>query len=92
VPVPNRRGVGRQRRFQTRKLETRSGYEGLYEVSDLGRVRSLDRIVPHRHVRQRRVDGRPMVPVDDAGSAASASVTNLARFERAIRGYDVRAA
>ena len=24
------------------------GYEGLYEVSDQGRVRSLDRVVPHR--------------------------------------------
>lgn len=24
------------------------GYEGLYEVSNLGRIRSLDRVVPHR--------------------------------------------
>lgn len=30
------------------------GYEGLYEVSDLGQVRSLDRIVPGRWGQQRR--------------------------------------
>jgi NUMOD4 motif len=31
------------------------GYEGLYEVSDLGRVRSLDRIVERKDGRQQRV-------------------------------------
>ena len=34
-----------------------AGYEGSYEVSDLGRVRSLDRLVPHG-ARLMRVDGR----------------------------------
>lgn len=33
------------------------GYEGIYEVSDLGRVRSLDRIVEHLGG-ERRVEGR----------------------------------
>lgn len=31
------------------------GYEGLYEVSDQGRVRSLDRITPHGHSRKGRM-------------------------------------
>lgn len=34
------------------------GYEGLYEVSNLGRVRSLDREVPNRWERPKPVKGR----------------------------------
>lgn len=34
------------------------GYEGMYEVSDLGQVRSLDRVVPDRYRGQRRLRGR----------------------------------
>jgi hypothetical protein len=41
------------------------GYEGIYEVSDRGRVRSLDREVPHGALGSVRVAGRMMVPVDD---------------------------
>ena len=40
------------------------GYEGMYEVSDRGRVRSLDREV-QRGLSAIRVDGRMMVPVND---------------------------
>jgi hypothetical protein len=34
------------------------GYEGLYEVSDRGRVRSVDRVVPHRRFGQVKRKGR----------------------------------
>lgn len=34
------------------------GYEGYYQVSSLGRVRSLDRIVPHPRLYQQTVKGR----------------------------------
>lgn len=34
------------------------GYEGYYRVSNLGRVRSLDRIIPHPRVYQQFVEGR----------------------------------
>lgn len=34
------------------------GWDGLYEVSDLGRVRSLDRTVPHRYSGQVTLRGR----------------------------------
>ena len=34
------------------------GYEGLYEVSDQGRVRSLDREVPHPRYGRQRIAGR----------------------------------
>src|SRR6266436_2003947 len=30
-----------------------SGYEGLYEVSDLGRIRGLDRLVPYKRTKFR---------------------------------------
>lgn len=43
------------------------GYEGYYEVSDLGRVRSLDRIVPSRPGRTRFAKGKL---VGDALSSA----------------------
>lgn len=36
------------------------GYEGYYEVSDSGLVRSLDRIIPEARFGQRRVRGRMM--------------------------------
>ena len=38
------------------------GYEGLYEVSDQGRVRSLDRLSRGRNGALRRVQGRVLVP------------------------------
>ena len=34
------------------------GFEGLYEVSDCGRVRSLDRVVIHKNGRQQPVKGK----------------------------------
>ena len=39
-----------------------AGYEGIYEVSDLGRVRSLDRYVVNNLGRRYRVGGRLMKP------------------------------
>lgn len=39
------------------------GYEGIYEVSALGRVRSLDRKIRHRSGGLRRWRGRILVPV-----------------------------
>lgn len=35
-----------------------SGYEGYYEVSNLGRARSLDRVIPHPRLYSQRVKGR----------------------------------
>lgn len=39
-----------------------AGYEDLYQVSSLGRVRSLDRTVPHRYSGQVRLKGRVLKP------------------------------
>lgn len=36
------------------------GYEGHYEVSDRGRVRSLDRVVPHKRFGTQKTQGRVM--------------------------------
>lgn len=70
------------------------GYEGWYEVSDLGRVRSVDRVIPvGREGRTRRyvgrilkpyaeADGRRRVNLHRAGSASRAvSVMVLETFE-----------
>lgn len=44
------------------------GYEGLYQVSDHGRVRSLDRIVPHKNHGEMKVKGRVLAqPHDEEG-------------------------
>lgn len=44
-----------------------AGYEGIYEVSDQGRVRSLDRTVPHGHTGTRRAAGRELRLLIDSG-------------------------
>lgn len=38
------------------------GYEGRYQVSSLGRVRSLDRVVPDKRWGERRLKGRMLRP------------------------------
>ena len=43
------------------------GYEGMYQVSDLGRVRSLDRVVGHRYGGTRRMKGRVLRQVPNQG-------------------------
>lgn len=48
------------------------GYEGAYEVSDLGRVRSVDRLIVRRHrdgVRSYRLRGRLLRPTTATGYA-----------------------
>lgn len=34
------------------------GYKGLYQIANLGRVRSMDRIVPHKLYGMMKVKGR----------------------------------
>ena len=41
------------------------GYEGLYQVSSLGRVRSLDRVVPHGRFGEFKLKGRVLKPSPD---------------------------
>lgn len=38
------------------------GYEGLYQVSNLGRVRSIDRVVPHKRFGTQKRRGRVLSP------------------------------
>lgn len=37
-----------------------AGYEGHYKVSNLGRVKSLDRIVPHNYLRSKKIKGKTL--------------------------------
>lgn len=42
-------------------------YDGLYEISNFGRVRSLDRVVLHKNGKRQPVAGRILVPVQLGG-------------------------
>ncbi len=63
------------------------GYEGFYEVSDLGRVRSLDRTVPHKLYGSKRIMGRmlalrrtrkyPSITMNKLGSQKNTKVHTL---------------
>lgn len=60
------------------------GWEGLYEVSDLGRVRSLDRTIsnplPSGTVRSQRIKGRILTPgIAKAGGYGYVNLTRNAR-------------
>jgi len=44
------------------KWKTIPGYEGYYEASDLGRIRGLDRIVPHKIYGSQPIKGRILKP------------------------------
>lgn len=50
------------------------GFEGLYEVSDQGRVRSLDRIVPHGVRGTKRLRGRVRSLAPDSGGYPSVTL------------------
>lgn len=61
------------------------GFEGLYEVSNLGRVRSLDRVVPSRWGKTRAIKGRVLrLRVVDGYSR----VCLYARSVNGIRTFD----
>jgi hypothetical protein len=63
-----------------------SGYEGLYEVSDLGRVRSRDRAVPHRSLGQITLKGKVLKPYRNRYGYP---VVSLSREGRVVRGRAV---
>jgi hypothetical protein len=52
------------------------GFEGLYEVSDHGRVRSLDRTVPHRGRSPTRRQGRVLCLSSDVAGYPQAQLSN----------------
>ena len=60
------------------------GYEGLYQVSNLGRVRSLDRVVPHKGSIPRNLKGKLLkISTGKAGY-------NLVRFTKRGKGLTFR--
>lgn len=62
-----------------------AGYEGLYEVSNLGRVRSLDRYVPHRTFGKKFCKGHVMAThINNAGYVT----VNLCKHNR-YTSYDI---
>lgn len=60
-----------------------AGYEGLYEVSHLGRVRSLDRVVPFR-TGKKRFSGQ-LLRLHDIGRGGYKQVTLFRNGRRDIR-------
>lgn len=56
------------------------GYEGLYEVSSMGRVRGLDRRIPHCEPRHdRKWTGRIIKPIVGSGGYACVTLYNRGR-------------
>lgn len=55
------------------------GYEGYYEVSSWGRVRSLDRVVPDKRGRTRRLKGRVLCLKPDNRRSVPYWAVNLRR-------------
>lgn len=51
------------------------GFEGLYEVSDHGRLRSLDRMATHKNGRRRLYRGRVLAPKRHPGGYVSAMLS-----------------
>ena len=41
------------------------GYEGLYQISTMGRIKSIDRYVPRKNGKLQHVYGRIMIPFDN---------------------------
>ena len=71
------------------------GYEGYYKVSNLGRVKSLDRIIPHPRLYQQFVKGRILKQkiVKDSNRLTGDSMISLQvslALENTIHYYNVR--
>lgn len=56
------------------------GYEGLYEVSNLGRVRSLDRMIPDRWGRSKPIKGKILAgSINQSTGYRTATLTDAAQ-------------
>lgn len=68
IPTPNpliwtsREGLAVDATHEHEEWRPVFGFEGVYEVSDLGRVRSVDRVVTFPDGRRRRAPGRVLKP------------------------------
>jgi hypothetical protein len=51
------------------------GYEGLYQISDMGRVKSLDRAVPLRNGSKQYKKGRILKPIATNGATCKSFST-----------------
>jgi hypothetical protein len=68
-----------------------AGYEGFYEVSDLGRVRSLDRVVIERGGKARPMRGRILKPSRYLDGYLIVSLCNDRHHTRAVHDLVARA-
>lgn len=67
------------------------GFEGHYEASDLGRIRSLDRTVPHGRVRAITVHGKILAPTMHKGRPHLTLVRDGRRHQVAVHVLVLRA-
>jgi NUMOD4 motif len=72
-----------------------AGYEGYYQVSNLGRVKSLDRIIPHPRLHQQFVKGRVLKQkiIKDFNKIAGDAMISLQvalSLERTTHYFNVR--
>lgn len=67
------------------------GFEGLYDVSDMGRVRSLDRLVPNWLGHLRRVRGRVLAARPSASGYATVTLSNGSYTYRTVHSLVLEA-
>lgn len=60
------------------------GYEGFYEVSDLGRVRSLDRTIQRKGQGPHTIKGRVLSPSPDGGGYLGVMLSVHGKARRAV--------
>lgn len=59
------------------------GYEGFYEVNELGQVRSVDRMVEYKNGRIRKFNGKELKPFMDKGGYAWVHLSKNGVYKRA---------
>ena len=60
------------------------GYEGLYQVSNLGKVKSFDRYVNYKNIKKRLVKGKLLIPVAVRGYSRVVLYKNQKRENKTI--------
>lgn len=60
------------------------GYEGQYEASNIGRVRSLDRVAIHKNGFRQRIRGRMLVVVHNKSGYATVSLCRDGKARRVV--------
>lgn len=60
------------------------GWEGIYEVSDLGRVRSIDRVARHKVKPPQKISGRMLSPIINTNGYPSVGLRRGKKYKKNV--------